>query len=132
MKGSHLIKPTKNLTKRKATGGRRIAYRGSRAYEKSRYAIESVKGENKVVTKNVRGGGIKKGLKSAEFANVVDPSTKKTEKTRILKVIKNPANRDYERRGVITQGCILETEKGKAIVSSRPGQDGVVNAILQK
>ena len=132
MKGSRLIKPIKNLTKRKATGGRRVAYRGSRAYEKSRYAIESVKGENKVVTKNVRGGGIKKGLKSAEFANVVDPSTKKTEKTRILKVIKNPANRDYERRGVITKGCILETEKGKAIVSSRPGQDGVVNAILQK
>ncbi len=67
-----------------------------------------------------------------EFANVVDTSTKKTEKTRILKIIKNPANRDYERRGVITKGCILETEKGKAIVSSRPGQDGVVNAILQK
>ena len=132
IKGSRLIKPIKNLKKRKATGGRRKAYRGSRAYEKSRYAIESVKGENKIVTRNVRGGGLKKGLKSAEYANVVDPSTKKTEKTIILKVIKNPANRDYERRGVITKGSILETEKGKAKVSSRPGQDGVVNAILIK
>ena len=132
MKGSRLIKPTKNLTKRKVTGGRRRAYRGSRAYEKSRYAIESVKGENKVVPKTVRGGGLKIGVKSTDYANVVDPSTKKTEKIMIIKVIKNPANRDYERRGVITKGCILETEKGKAKVSSRPGQDGIVNAILIK
>ena len=132
MKGSRLIKPIKNLTKRKATGGRCKAYRGSRAYEKSRYAIESVKGENKIVKKNVRGGGLKMGLKSAKYANIVDPSTKKTEKIMILKVIKNPANRDYERRGVITKGCILETEKGKAKVSSRRGQDGIVNAIFIK
>ena len=132
MKGSRLIKPIKNLTKRKATGGKRKAYRGSRAYEKSRYAMESVKGENKIVKKNVRGGGFKKGLKSAEYANVLDPSTKESEKIMILKIIKNPANRDYERRGVITKGCTIETEKGKAKVSSRPGQDGVINAILIK
>lgn len=125
-----MIKPTNNLQKRKSTGGRRKAYRGSRAYEKSRYAIESVKGEHKNVKKTVRGGNFKIGLKSEDYVNIVDPSTKKVEKIKILKVTKNPANRDYERRGVITKGCTLETEKGTARVSSRPGQDGIVNAIL--
>ena len=132
MMGSRLIKPIKNLTKRKATGGKRKAYRGSRAYEKSRYAIESVKGENKIVKKNVRGGGLKMGLKSAKYANIVDPSTKKTEKIMILKVIKNPANRDYERRGILTKGSTIETEHGIATITSRPGQDGVINCILIK
>lgn len=125
-----MIKPTNNLKKRKLTGGRRKAYRKSRAYEKSRYAIETVKGEHKSIKKIVRGGNYKIGLRSENYANIVDPTTKKVEKIKILKVTKNPANRDYERRGVITKGCTLETEKGTARVLSRPGQDGIVNAIL--
>jgi small subunit ribosomal protein S8e len=47
-------------------------------------------------------------------------------------VTKNPANKDYERRGVITKGALLETEIGIAKVISRPGQDGVINAVLIK
>jgi small subunit ribosomal protein S8e len=47
-------------------------------------------------------------------------------------VTKNPANKDYERRGVITKGAVLETEIGLAKVLSRPGQDGVINAVLIK
>lgn len=125
-----MIKPRNNLQKRKLTGGRRKAYRGSRAYEKSRYAIETVKGEHKIVKKIVTGGNFKLGLKTEDYANIVDPATKKVEKIKILKVIKNPASRDYQRRGVITKGSIFETEKGTARVSSRPGQDGTVNAIL--
>ena len=35
-----------------------------------------------------------------------------------------------ELRGIITKGALIETELGKAIVTSRPGQDGVVNALL--
>ena len=53
-------------------------------------------------------------------------------KSKIVKVTKNPANRDYERRGVISKGAVIETESGTATVVSRPGQDGVVNAILIK
>jgi small subunit ribosomal protein S8e len=44
--------------------------------------------------------------------------------------MKNPANVDYDRRGVITRGTIIETSLGVARVTSRPGQDGTVNAIL--
>lgn len=67
---------------------------------------------------------------ASKYANVTDPATGKTEKTEINRVTKNPANVDYQRRGVITKGAILETPLGIARVTSRPGQHGVINAIL--
>jgi small subunit ribosomal protein S8e len=42
----------------------------------------------------------------------------------------NPANMDYQRRKVITRGTIIKTSKGRAKITSRPGQDGIMNAIL--
>lgn len=65
----------------------------------------------------------------SEVANVSD-SSGKTSMSKILRVKHSPANRDYERRGVITRGAIIETEAGEATVTSRPTQDGVVNAVL--
>jgi small subunit ribosomal protein S8e len=128
-----LIKSVKNLRKKKASGGRRIPYRGRRGFERNRYANETVLGEKRSIAKReTRGGGFKLGLRTASHANIVEQSTGKVTKTKILKVLANPANRDYERRGVITKGCSIETEKGVAKVVSRPGQDGVVNAILVK
>ncbi|HSB50189.1 MAG TPA: 30S ribosomal protein S8e, partial [Nitrosopumilaceae archaeon] len=56
----------------------------------------------------------------------------KVKKAKIIKVLENPTNNDYQRRGVITKGAILETQEGKCKVVSRPGQHGVVNAILIK
>ncbi len=61
--------------------------------------------------------------------NVSDPSGK-TKKVEIVRVIKNPTNVDYDRRGVVTKGAMIETALGSARVTSRPGQDGVVNATL--
>jgi small subunit ribosomal protein S8e len=49
-----------------------------------------------------------------------------------LQVIKNSANKDYERRGVLSKGALLETNTGTARVISRPGQHGTVNAVLIK
>jgi small subunit ribosomal protein S8e len=68
-------------------------------------------------------------LFSVKHANISDPSGKTT-KAEILRVVKNPANVDYDRRGVITKGTIIETPSGTARVTSRPGQNGIVNAIL--
>jgi len=62
--------------------------------------------------------------------HVTDPSTGKTERVRILRVLRNPSNVDYDRRGVITKGAVLETPLGIARVTSRPGQVGVLNAVL--
>ncbi len=69
-------------------------------------------------------------LLRASYANVSNLSTGKTIKTEILRVIRNPANVDYNRRGVITKGTIIETPLGTARITSRPGQDGLVNAVL--
>ncbi|HDI07805.1 MAG TPA: 30S ribosomal protein S8e, partial [Candidatus Bathyarchaeota archaeon] len=63
-------------------------------------------------------------------ACVTDPSTGKTQKAEILRVVKNPANVDYNRRGVITKGAVIETSLGLARVTSRPGQHGIINAVL--
>lgn len=53
-------------------------------------------------------------------------------KTKIVRVSANKANREYERRGVITRGAVIETELGSAKVTSKPSDDGVVNAVLIK
>jgi len=119
-----------DLHKRKKSGGRRRAYRGKRAFEMGSDATETLVGENKVVRDGARGGRLKTKALACKFANVTDPSTQKSQKVQIAKVVKNPSNIDYQRRGVITKGAIVETPLGQAKVTSRPGQDGVVNAIL--
>lgn len=123
-------KSIENLAGRKYTGGRIIPNRTRRKYEIDRYPNEAIVGETKNVVRRVRGNNIKVAFKFAEYANVSDKEAKKTTKAKILRVTKNPANKDFERRGVISKGSILETELGLARVVSRPGQDGVINAVL--
>lgn len=125
-------KSIENLYGRKFTGGRKVAMRDRRKFEIDRYPNEAVMGTMEIVSRRIRGNNVKNALKTAEFANVVDPNSKKIVRARILQVTKNSANKDYERRGVITKGALLETESGTARVVSRPGQDGTVNAILEK
>ena len=125
-------KSIENLGGRKLTGGRKVAMRGRRKFEIDRYPNEAVVGPNQVVARRIRGNNNKVAFKSAEFANVIDQENKRVIKSKIVRVTKNPANRDYERRGVVSKGAIIESESGTARVVSRPGQDGVVNAILIK
>jgi small subunit ribosomal protein S8e len=118
------------LRKKKLTGGRKRAYRVKRKFETGSFPAETTLGEPK--TKSVRGygGNIKVKALKAKYASVTDPKSGKTEKTEILRVVKNSANVDYNRRGVITRGAEIETSLGLARVTSRPGNDGVINAIL--
>jgi small subunit ribosomal protein S8e len=125
-------KSIEGLAGRKLTGGRKVASRGRRKFEIDRYPNEAVVGATQIVARRTRGNNVKAAFKTAEFANVVDKESHKVIKSKIVKVTKNPANRDYERRGVISKGALVETESGTARVISRPGQDGVVNAILVK
>lgn len=125
-------KSIENLAGRKFTGGRKVAMRGRRKFEIDRYPNEAIVGNKDIITRRVRGNNIKIAFKTTEFANVADQVSKKVTKSKILRVTKNSANKDYERRGVISKGALLETEAGTARVVSRPGQDGTVNAILVK
>lgn len=125
-------KSIENLSGRKYTGGRKIAMRSRRKFEIDRYPNEAVIGSNVKVTRRVRGDNSKTSLKTVEFANVSNVEENKTTRSKILRVIKNTANKDYERRGVITKGTVIETELGMARVISRPGQVGLINAVQLK
>jgi len=123
-------KSIENLSTSKITGGRRRPLRSRRKYEMNRFPNEALLGEPIMVTRKVRGKNIKTSLKTINFVNLtVDSNVKKV---KILKVLENATNNDYQRRGVISKGAILETAEGKCRVVSRPGQHGVVNAILVK
>jgi len=115
--------------KRKASGGRKRANRKKRRFEKGFFPAETTLGKPKSKIIQKHGGNEKIRLLAVNQANISD-SSGKTAKVEILRVIKNPANVDYDRRGVITKGTIIATPLGTARVTSRPGQDGIVNAIL--
>ena len=119
-------------SRRLPTGARRKKFRKKRKYEMGRDPAETIIGPEKRKIVRTRGGNIKIKLLSAEYANVTDSSTGVTKKVKILDALENPANIDYSRRRVITRGAIIKTELGIAKVTSRPGQNGVVNAILIK
>ena len=119
-----------SLRKRKRTGGRKRAYRVKRNYEKGGFPAETLLGETKRRNSRGYGGNIRTRVLSDKYACVTDLKSGKTEKTEILRVVKNKANVDYDRRGVITKGAEIETSIGLARVTSRPGGDGLINAIL--
>jgi small subunit ribosomal protein S8e len=125
-------KSIENLAGNKFTGGRLKPARMRRKSEIDRYPNEPILGTDSIVPRRVRGGNLKLALKHIEFLNVNDRENKKTIKTKIIKVVKNPANKDYERRGVLSKGAFVETELGIARIISRPGQNGSINAILTK
>ena len=118
------------LTKRKKTGGKKRAYRTKRVYEQGRQPVETQFGETQ--RKEVKGISriSKVKLVKADYVNVSNPETGKTERLEILDVVSNPANADYNRRGVITKGTIVRTEKGLAKIVSRPGQEGSLSAVV--
>ncbi|PJC50464.1 MAG: 30S ribosomal protein S8e [Nitrosopumilales archaeon CG_4_9_14_0_2_um_filter_34_16] len=124
-------KSVENLATSKITGGRRVPLRTRRKYELDRYPNEPINGAQLTVTRRVRGNNNKTALKSIDFVNL-STGDAKVKKTKIIKVLDNTTNNDYKRRGIITKGAILETQEGKCKVVSKPGQNGIVNAILLK
>ena len=124
-------KCVENLATSKITGGRRHPLRTRRKYEIDRYPNEPINGAQVTITRHVRGNNRKTALKSIDFVNLATGDAK-VKKTKILKVIENATNNDYKRRGIITKGAILEIQEGKCRVVSKPGQTGIVNAILLK
>lgn len=78
----------------------------------------------------VFGGNTKVKAVAVQYANLYIPSERKAVKVRIVRIVETPANRELAKRQVIVKGAIIETERGRAVVTSRPGQDGIVNAVL--
>ena len=124
-------KSVENLATSKITGGRRHPLRIRRKYEIDRYPNEPINGAQITITRRVRGNNKKTALKTIDFVNLATGEAK-VKKSKIIKVLENATNNDYKRRGIITKGAILETQEGKCRVVSKPGQTGIVNAVLLK
>lgn len=65
-----------------------------------------------------------------DIVNVTDTKTGTTQKVKMTNVTENKANKNYVRRNYLTKGAVVTTEIGKAKITSRPGQDGSISAIL--
>jgi len=115
---------------RTTSGGRYRPSRKKRHFDLGRAPSLTTVGALARRVVRMKGGGRKSRLLRTETMNLYDPSSKKYYQAKITKLIENTANRNYVRRNVITLGAVVETEKGKARITSRPGQHGTVNGVL--
>jgi small subunit ribosomal protein S8e len=115
---------------RRPSGARATQNKNKRNAEFGRDPAETKIGDRKVKKIRTKGGNEKIRLTNAEKINVVDPKTNKVQVTEILNVIENTANTHFVRRNIITKGAVVETSLGNVKVTSRPGQDGVVNGVM--
>lgn len=115
---------------KKRTGGRRRTVRKKRLHQLGRSPTETRIGEPTLKTVDARGGQTKVRAISTDAANVA--TDEGTVNATIENVVENSANPNYVRRNIITKGAIIETDAGRARVTSRPGQTGQVNAVLEE
>jgi small subunit ribosomal protein S8e len=117
-------------SRRKSSGGRYHSSIKKKKRDLARPAALTLLGDERKKVIRTRGGNRKIRLLSQNYANLSSPDKKTTEKVIIEDVTENAANRDFARRKIITKGAIIRTVKGNAIVTSRPGQNGTVDATL--
>lgn len=116
--------------RRKASGGRyKQLYRKTRVFEIGSAPAMTEVGETRKKVTRGRAGITKVRQLKNNIANVIGKDGK-AQKVKILNVADNPANINYVRRNILTKGTVIETEAGKAKITSRPGQEGTINAVL--
>lgn len=112
----------------KKSGGKTRSYRKSKKYDLGSEFSSPSLGDTRTEKKDTRGKTEKNVVRTENKANLaVDGEIKSVE---IESVLDNPANDNFVRRSLLTKGTIIQTSEGKAEITSRPGQEGVVNAKL--
>lgn len=119
-------------SKRKPTGARYKRVGAKRLGRLGRLPVLTKIAPLKTKAERTIGGNTKEKLLSAHKVNLFDPATKKHEVVELQTILENPANRHFVRRNILTKGSIVQTAKGKAKITSRPGQNGFLDAILVK
>ncbi len=117
---------------RKITGGKYKKFRKKKKYEI--HGVEKKVKLGKERQKIIRGigGNRRTVLLSSEYANVFDLDAKKSRKVKIKNVLETPSNRFLARQNILVKSAIIETELGKARVTNRPSQEGMIQAVLIK
>jgi small subunit ribosomal protein S8e len=113
---------------RKRTGGRRRPIHKKRKHQLGSSPTETRVGEVRLKTVQTRGGNTKVRALQTNVASVADGDS--VVQADVEGVERNDANPNYARRNIVTKGAIIETSEGLARVTSRPGQDGQINAVL--
>jgi len=111
---------------RKISGGRYIKRRKKKAYERLGQKRVVKLGEDKRKIQRVRGGHIKTVLLKGKTILIAG------KKLEIKNVLETPSNRFLARQNILTKGTIVQTEEGKAKITNRPSQEGIINGILLK
>ena len=117
-------------SRRKSTGGLIRKHRKNKKIQMGSLPIKTTIADYKLKNKNVRGGNKKTIIISVNKINALDKNSKKFIQTEIQSVVKNPANHNFVRRGIITKGALLKTVAGNVRVTSRPGQNQTLNGVL--
>jgi small subunit ribosomal protein S8e len=115
---------------RKSTGGRLILARGKKKFETGREPSDTTIGDIRTKRVETFGGNSKMKILRSNVAIVSDPKTGKSRTAKVETVKDNRANLHYMRRNIITKGAVIKTDLGDARVTNKPGQDGVINAVL--
>ncbi|MCJ7450397.1 MAG: 30S ribosomal protein S8e [Candidatus Nanohaloarchaeota archaeon QJJ-9] len=111
---------------KKKTGGRKGRQsKNKKKHLSGEFCATSI-GEENANRKDSRGKTEKTKLEKIDKVNLAEDGEIK--RTEVESVVENPANPDYVRRNIITKGAVVKTPEGKARITSRPGQDGTLNA----
>lgn len=116
--------------RQKPTGARYRDYRKKKLHELGSPATLTKLAKKRAKTIKVRSAHTKMRLLAENVANVFDKKTNKYQKVAIKAILESPSNSQFVRRNILTKGTIIDTELGKAKVTSRPGQEGAINAVL--
>ncbi len=114
-------------SQRKKSGGRTRRFRKPKKYEQGGEPTATTVGDQRIERTRVEGGRNKTRVKQTTTVNLAVDG--EVTPVAVEGVVENPANPDFVRRDVITKGAIVETEEGRARVTSRPGQDGSADAV---
>lgn len=118
------------ISRRKPSGGRKVQARGKRSTEISTEKQMALIGESKTKIYRRTGGNTLVRVLAADKVSINNPKTGKTTLGTIENVVENESDPNYVRRNVLVKGAIIETDKGRVRITSRPGKDGVINGIL--
>jgi len=114
--------------------GRKIS--GGKYHKQKKKQVHAMPGKVRVVKlgerkiKTIRGlGGTRKTVSlSQNYINVMKNG--KAKKVKILTVTETPSNRFLARQNILVKSAIVNTDLGKARITNRPSQEGIVQGIL--
>ncbi|KAG6405290.1 hypothetical protein SASPL_132877 [Salvia splendens] len=100
-----------SMHKRRATGGKKKAWRKKRKYELGRQPANTKLSSNKTVRRvRVRGGNVKWRALRLDTGNYSWGSEAVTRKTRILDVVYNASNNELVRTQTLVKGAIVQVD----------------------